>query len=348
MAFSISNMKGVKKEEGSRLNVSTNDVKIDARRSEYIKFSLLEPSPLNETISKDEIEELASQIYNVGQLQPFVVLKKENGKYEVLGGGRRYLAIQHLIETGKFEENLKVECKNVGLESIDLPITEEEKKRLIWLSTNQYRNKTDKDKYIEALEWKKIIQSLRKNGIEMLATGMEQDGTPMERPIKGVRTRQLIAEQTGMSPSQVGKIEEIDINGTEELKDAIKKDKIGLHSASKISKLPEEEQKEFLQQMEEEKEEEETITSKDIAEFQKRKQAGKENVVESDEKEFQEEEQGKQQDEPNVLITEENVSEDIHKVESTVKSGKRIYLTQNEYREYQRHIDALVRLLSKD
>ena len=57
------------------------------------------------------IRELASSIAAVGLLQSLVVRKQPRGKYAVIAGKRRLLALSHLADTGTLESNWLVPCR---------------------------------------------------------------------------------------------------------------------------------------------------------------------------------------------------------------------------------------------
>lgn len=253
MAFGLDNIAGSRKNSNSSkkdvtdalLNDASKKSKTRNRRTEYVHYEELEVSELNTKFSKSGIEELADQIYKDGLDQPLVVVQKENGKYEVLGGERRYLAIGHNIKIGRAEKNCVVEVKIKHLDENDLPLSDDDKRMFTWLTTNQYREKTDNDKMIEALRWKHIISKLREKGETIMVVGYDGDGNPIEENIAGKKTRQLIAEKTNMSESQVQKIETIENNGSNELKAALEENKVNIATAATISKLPKEQQDAF-------------------------------------------------------------------------------------------------------
>lgn len=274
MAFGLDNIAGSRKNSNSSkkdvtdalLNDASKKSKTRNRRTEYVHYEELEVSELNTKFSKSGIEELADQIYKDGLDQPLVVVQKENGKYEVLGGERRYLAIGHNIKIGRAEKNCVVEVKIKHLDENDLPLSDDDKRMFTWLTTNQYREKTDNDKMIEALRWKHIISKLREKGETIMVVGYDGDGNPIEENIAGKKTRQLIAEKTNMSESQVQKIETIENNGSNELKAALEENKVNIATAATISKLPKEQQDAFVKKTLSEKE---TISKQDVENIKK-------------------------------------------------------------------------------
>ena len=157
MTFSLDNISGI---SNQFLNDASRNIETDRQRTKFIPYQELVPSALNKDLSKDNIDELAVQIEQEGMDQPLVVTKMKNGKYEILGGERRFLAVGKLIEQGKYSEDQLVECKVKEFPKKKNGLTAEEQKIFTWLTTNQYREKTDHDKYIESLRWKEIVLKL--------------------------------------------------------------------------------------------------------------------------------------------------------------------------------------------
>lgn len=156
------------------------------------------------------------------------------------------MAIGLLIKSDRWNNDNLVECKIKNYSSINLPLNEEQKRMFTWLTTNQYRDKTENDKYIEALRWKEIIESLRKNGIDLLVTDYDETGAQITESIKGKKTRNIIAEQMNISTGQVYKITAIEEKATDKVKDALKDGKININNAEKLSNLPPEEQDKII------------------------------------------------------------------------------------------------------
>lgn len=324
MAFNLTNISGVGNNiSDSLLNDASKELKSQNRKTEYIKFEDLDPSELNKDLSKNGIEELAEQIYHDGLDQPLVVTQKKDGRYEVLGGGRRLLAIKLLIDSGRYDESNLVECKIKYLDESNLPLTDTDKRIFTWLTTNQYREKTDSDKYIEALRWKDIITKLRKKKINILVSGYDEEGNAIENNLEGKKTRQIIAEQTNMSESQVSKIETIDINGTDKLREALKNDKINIATATTVSKMDAAEQDEFLDEVLSDPEHT-SITSKDIDKYKSKKAEEKE-----------------------VSVPSERISTDLDSIAQLIEGVNELTLTEKQFESYKKHIHGLIKLLNK-
>ena len=69
---------------------------------------------------EDGIGELADSIASVGLLQGLVVKKEPRGKYAVIAGRRRLLALSQLAADGKVKATMPVPCR-VAPKDADLP-----------------------------------------------------------------------------------------------------------------------------------------------------------------------------------------------------------------------------------
>ena len=72
------------------------------------------------TGAEEGIDELAASIASVGLLQGLVVKKEPRGKYAVIAGRRRLLALSRLASEGTFKTTLPIPCR-VAPEDADLP-----------------------------------------------------------------------------------------------------------------------------------------------------------------------------------------------------------------------------------
>jgi ParB family chromosome partitioning protein len=92
-----------------------------------IAVSSLEKSPLNarRTMSREGIDEMKASILAHGLMQNLVVIDVGNGKYEVVAGSRRLVALQELIEEGRFADTYAVHCQIVDAQhALELSIAE--------------------------------------------------------------------------------------------------------------------------------------------------------------------------------------------------------------------------------
>lgn len=333
MAFNKNNIKGLKSGVGSALlNEMSKEQQTDMERTVFLPYEDLRPSPLNKDISKNDIDSLASQIRIGGQKQALVVVQDDDGKWEILAGERRYLAIGRLIAAGDYRDDHMVECKIEHLEKQDMPLSDDDKKRFTWLTTNQQREKTDGDRYIEVTAWKELILKLRSEGVSLLVMGMDENGNEVSIDITGKKTREIIAEQTNMSQTQVGKIESIEAHGTEELKQRLKNDEINIRNAARVAKLPEEEQNDFIKNaiMERGK-----ITHDDVDEaVEKVEKTMPKPPVKS----------------PNTAakkrsVTKSEIDDKWDSIMSAFRDNEKIELSETEYREIDGHIQAIANIL---
>lgn len=261
--FNLDKIKQKSEVGAGLLNAASQSMATIQKSSEYIKFELIEPNKRNK-MSMSAIEELASSIKLYGLDQPLVVLQKEDGSYKLLTGERRYNAISLLIQRNEYPEDHLVECKVRDLDEVDLPLSTEDKEMLAILSTNQHREKTDADRAFEIDEWSKIITTLRQNGINLLVTGFDEEGNPINENITGKRTRDLVATQVGVSTQQVAKYMHVKNQGTELLNKSLRSEKVNINAADKIASLPKETQNEILTIAQEENSEGKTLTETDI------------------------------------------------------------------------------------
>ena len=157
-------------------------------------------------------ERLKKNIEIMGLLQPILVKRPVGGKYEVIAGHRRRLALIALVEEGK-EKFRQVPCVFKQESAVD---------RLALIMANGFRDKTDWEKMIETVETERLVLELKK-----------------ENQIKG-NTREMLAEVTGVTGAQLGRYKSIYNNLIPELLEAFKNDNIIISVAVELCGLPEE------------------------------------------------------------------------------------------------------------
>lgn len=325
--FDMSKIKGISEVGAGLLNEESKKAVIQ-RKTEYISYNDLEENPRNK-MSMDGIEELASQIELNGLDQPLVVYQT-GGKYRILTGHRRYAAIGILIQRGKWEDDKPIECKVKDLDSMDVPLDFEDKEMLSILSTNQTREKTDADIAFEINEWKKIISKLRSKKVNFMVAGYDEEGNPVKKNIAGVNTRDIVAEQMGISQAQVAKFNKVENKGSDLLKEALKGKKINISNAASVASMPKEKQDEFVTRTLQEKPEDGQITSDDITQEQKRQYDQKTRKVAALE------------DLPRGLITDKVFKRDIRKIQKKLSENEDgIQLTDNQWIDYCRYMNGL-------
>lgn len=269
----------------------------------------------NNHYSISGIESLAESIKQYGLLQPLHVMKTENG-YRLLGGERRLTAIDTLIKddaVSDWTEDTLIPCVVKDAEDVKLDLSPENKERYAIITSNrEQRAYTDGDRYMEIQEWKKIIDELRSKGIEYI-NGVDEEGNEKKVGIKGEKTRDILAQATGMSRGQINNYETVHNSGTDKLKDALLQGKISVSTAAKAAKdLTDEEQDSIAEAVEKG----EKVSPADIA-----AQAKKEYV-----------------------LTQTEFKKDIKNILSAIKE-KEISLDGKEQEKYHFHIRQLEKLI---
>lgn len=213
----------------------------------YIDMRKIQPNERN-MYEMSEIEKLADMIKMSGGILQNLIVKPadENGMYMLTTGERRWRAANYLRERGEYPSELDnmVPCTVVDPQTINLPLSDEAKEDFAILVTNQYRNKTDGETYMEIMKWRKIFSELRKQGVEFLASDPES-GT-QEVQIKGIKTRKLVADQVGISTGQVSRYEDVEKHGSDRIMEMLMRDDIDLSTAEKLTKLPRQDQEEVV------------------------------------------------------------------------------------------------------
>ncbi len=281
----------------------------------YIDMQKIQPNERN-MYEMSEIEKLVDMIKMSGGILQNLIVKPadENGMYTLTTGERRWRAANYLRERGEYPAkwNNTVPCTVIDPLGIDLPLNDEQKEDFAILVTNQYRNKSDGETYMEIVKWRKIFSELRKQGMEFLASDPET-GKP-EVKIKGTKTRTLVAEQMGISTGQVSRYEDVEKRGSEKIIEMLMRDDIDLSTAEKLSKLPQEEQ-------------DEVVVATD---------GGKEAIVNAVKKKI-----GRQDNK--VVLSKSSVKEEIGILLKEMPDE--LSLNPTTYKQYRRTVDQLKRLL---
>lgn len=197
-------------------------------RTIQININDIEPSPNNfYSVDDEKLIDLKNSIEILG-LQQNLVVRKRGGKYQIIAGHRRYLAMKKLYEEG-----------NLSFEYIPCKVEEDDhiRNELKLLMTNSTTR--------ELSDWEKITQA---NKLKELLTEYKK-----KEKLPG-RVRDIIADILNTSPTQVGRMESISKNLVEEFKDELKEGNIKISVAHELSKLPEEKQKEVFEDHEDKKE----------------------------------------------------------------------------------------------
>ena len=249
---------GIDREE-NKVDMPEQSEAMEEKKTEkgtvYIDMRQIKPNDRN-MYEMSEIEKLADMIkMSRGILQNLIVKPAdEDGMYTLTTGERRWRAANYLRERGEYppELNNTVPCTVVDPQTIDLPLSAEAKEDFAILVTNQYRNKTDGETYMEIMKWRKIFSELRKQGVEFLASDPETG--KQEVQIKEIKTRKLVADQVGISTGQVSRYEDVERNGSDKVMEMLMRDNIDLSTAEKLTKLSRQDQEEVMTETEGEKE----------------------------------------------------------------------------------------------
>lgn len=188
----------------------------------HIPVHELEPSEDN-FYCTEQIEELKASIAAFGIKQNLIVKPIDGGKYRVIAGHRRRLAILSLVEEGKREFE-KVPC---------IVETEEDelREKLLLITTNSTaRQLSDWEKIKQAEEMRTILEQIKK-----------RDKIPG-------RLRDLIASTLDVSATQVARMESISKNLAPEFKTELQEGNVNMSTAYELSGLPAEQQKEAYEE----------------------------------------------------------------------------------------------------
>ena len=222
-----------------------------------IDIDLIEPNK-NNFYEMSEIEALADDIERQGLMTALVVSEQNGGKYELISGHRRLVAIKSLIADGR-RRGGKVPCFIKGKK----PNTETELD-LIMLNATQ-RKYSDADTMREYEELTRIFKELEAEG----------------KTIKG-RIRDRIAEALNVSPAQVGKLDNIKHNAIPDVEQAVKAGDMSISTANEVAKLAPEKQQEIIT-------EKPKISHKEVKEIQKQELSAEKVSSETDEEEDEDE-----------------------------------------------------------
>ena len=188
-------------------------------------------------------DELKRSIELVGILQPLLVSRPENGKYRVIAGHRRRLAVLSLLEEGK-EEMRFVPC---------VFKKEDVRDRLALIMANRFRDKTDWEKMMEAIQAEELAKELKK-----------------EYNLNG-RTREVLAEITGTTEAQLGRYKSIYNNLSARLMKYFKESVINVSVAVELCGMSAAGQEEAADRVEEAG----TLSLTEAREMKQREEAGK-------------------------------------------------------------------------
>lgn len=188
-------------------------------------------------------DELKRSIELFGILQPLLVKRPENGKYRVIAGHRRRLAVLSLLNEGK-EERRYMPC---------VFKREDIRDRLAIIMANKFREKTDYEKMLEAIQMEELARDLKK-----------------EYRLPG-KVREILSELTGQSETQLGRYKAVYNNLTLDFMELFKEDKLLFSVAAELQAMPEEWQQKALDKYAEKEE----LTLPDVKALKKQQDAEK-------------------------------------------------------------------------
>ena len=167
--------------------------------------------------SIENIDELIDSIRAVGLKQNLDVMKMPNGRYKILTGHRRFEAI---TELAKEDDKYKmVPCTVTEIGTVALPVSDDSKEKYLLHITNAaQREMTDADKYNQYKDLVSIYTEAKNNGFTL-----------------SDKMRNLIANDMQLSAAQIGKMDYIRNNGTEELEQRIQSNEISISEANEIA-----------------------------------------------------------------------------------------------------------------
>lgn len=181
-----------------------------------IHYSKLIPNE-NNTYSMNHLEDLADNIQDFGLLQNLVAKPlPDSDMYVLIAGHRRREAIRILVEERGLTE----------FEMIDTNLLSEDEDQNISLiklhATNLLaRDLSSYEKVTAVSELKNLIQQAKNDGF----------------PIKG-KMRDLIADEVGLSPTQVQKMLTVDAKADDSTREALKDGSLSLEKAYESLKNP--------------------------------------------------------------------------------------------------------------
>jgi len=180
-----------------------------------VPYDLLDPHQ-NNAYDLCDIEELADNIEAFGLMDPLLVKPAGNGRYLIIGGHRRYLAIKMLVETRGLYDFKLVLCHICDAEESKIV------ERLRLHSTNfTSRNMTEYNRMVQIADLTAIIKEARDEGKFIF---------------KG-KMRDIIANYTHLGKTQTQKYMTIWNYGTDEIKDKLKNESMTVEQAYEATQL---------------------------------------------------------------------------------------------------------------
>lgn len=187
--------------------------KTEVEAEEIIMIDVEDLEPSRENFYRVD-SGLKTSIAIAGIMEPLTVEKQENGRYKIISGHRRHLAVKELLQEGNTDIR-KIPCVYKKAEIKD---------RLAVILANGFRKKTDFEKMMETVIYEEEAAEIKK-----------------EFKIKG-KTREILAELTGLSEGQIGRYKAVYNNLVPEWMEVFKEDKVVFSVIVEISGFSREEQ----------------------------------------------------------------------------------------------------------
>lgn len=231
-----------------------------SQRTVMVKLENILPNPKNSDVYETSgISELAANIETHGLIQPLVVYPSSvsedsedsvDMKYILISGHRRRLAMLKLVEDNspRAADLEFVPCLVMELNEND----SDNELELLVDSNISTREKTPAEKAKEISIKKEILLKRKERG----------------ETIQG-KTIDIIAKEMGISLHQAKKFNAINVNASDEVKDAFNKGEISTQTAYELSKADTDTQNEILKSKEENKDE--SLTASKVKKEVKRK-----------------------------------------------------------------------------
>lgn len=290
------------------------------RKIYYLPMEELLPSKFNKYHKTEaEIINLAANIDATELQQPLLLRALPNGKYTILSGHTRYAAVEYLIKQGKWRGNQIMSIVTDVVERVrdTLHISDEKAEEIVVASANTQRVKTDSDILYEVEILEGLTQYYRDRGIKVIS---EEDADNLYfkagDTLSNVRTREVIASKTGMSSTQVAKVQNINKNATDSVKKEIEEGNLSIGVASDVAKMSEEKQEAFVKEVQGKK-----ADLKDLQNF-------------------------KDKQESTTKFSQAEFKADIADIEAALQD-KDIELTTSERKQYSKAIKTIQKLVCK-
>ncbi|MBQ3256380.1 MAG: ParB N-terminal domain-containing protein [Ruminococcus sp.] len=172
----------------------------------------------------ERVEEFAETILGQGGVKDNLIVRPlESGGYEIISGHRRRAAVQYLLDQGE----------NVS--------------RYLPCLVQEYADDSDRllDIVLMNVSARQISDAEMWKSYEIVDKILKDKKSAGE---KFGRVREKLAEILGVSPAQVGKMQNVDKNAIPAVKEAVESGDISISTASEIAKMDVEDQVELLEQ----------------------------------------------------------------------------------------------------